>query len=85
MSKKTAEAVKTLLTPALTIKAAKDCDLVSTNGRAVLGRALSLLVVRAGVLQKHAHTQPLTFLCSSRRRGLRRQGVTLAEGRIGQG
>lgn len=29
VSKKTAEAVKTLLTPALSIKATKDCDMVS--------------------------------------------------------
>lgn len=34
VSKKTAEAVKTLLTPALSIKAAKNCDLVSEHGRA---------------------------------------------------
>lgn len=29
VSKKTAEAVKTLLTPALSIKATRDCDMVS--------------------------------------------------------
>lgn len=31
VSKKTAEAVKTLLTPALSINAAKDCDMVSEH------------------------------------------------------
>lgn len=37
VSKKTAEAVKTLLSPALSIKAAKDCDLVSKGSRAIFG------------------------------------------------
>lgn len=32
VSKKTAEAAKTLLTPALNINAAKDCDMVSGGG-----------------------------------------------------
>lgn len=38
VSKKTAEAVKTLLTPALSIKATKDCDMVGGAGVEKHGR-----------------------------------------------
>lgn len=53
VSKKVAEATKTLLTPALSIKAAKDCDLVSTDSTVVVRTRAELTTVGArGVLPK---------------------------------
>ena len=51
VSKKTAEAVKTLLSPALSIKAAKDCDLVSKEAERYLGTRS--IMARAACSQKH--------------------------------
>lgn len=51
VSKKTAEAVKTLLTPALSIKATKDCDMVSgAGGKSTGGRGWSARILVGALL-----------------------------------
>lgn len=57
VSKKTAEAVKTLLTPALSIKATKDCDLVIIESRAVVGMKADFVAGARGVLPKSRSSQ----------------------------